>query len=508
MKRSNPVIGLLILFLLGVSAVFGYGYLQNLENNKEGLVSADKLTVVFDEIPKAIDPFSLSVGQRLFHTNAFEGLTTIDKFYRPTRALALSWGNISSTEWEFNLRKDVVFHDGSAFSADDVLASYAAMKERADPDLTALLSSIVSIEKVDNYILRIKTVDTDPLILSKLSFLPIAKKVQMDDREQYVGTGAYALSRFDGTGVLFRRFGQYWGEAPKFLLVEVKPIKDKYDRFIALMQGNIDILASVPISIDNTKAIEASKIVELRTVPSLELIYLMFNQAPTVKGKSNLLSQSHIRQALSLGINLEELAAFAEGFATPVNQFISSGIFGFNPDLPKKEYTPDAATRLLSNSRLDITLTITKDFKILAEYLRIQLLPMQVNLTYDVVDNEQEFLKKLMAGEVEAYILGWRFDMGDSLAFLKSHIHTKEGDYGQYNAVGYSNAAVDTLIEQAEKELDEKKRLVLLQEVQKQVMTEFVGIPLFETKKVFAKKKALVWEPRLDGQIVFSEITF
>lgn len=507
MKKSNPVIGIVVVLLLGVSAVFGYGYLQNAQNGRGGLISQDKLTVVFDEIPNTVDPYSLAGGQRVLQSNAFEGLTTMDKFYRPKRALALSWGNITATEWEFKLRKNVVFHDGSAFTADDVLASYAAMKERNDQDTMALFDSIVTLEKVDDFTLKLVTKDTDPLLLSKLSFLPIAKKVTIDEKEQYVGTGPYKIAQLDGTRILFSRFSQYWGDAPIFSMVEVKPLKDKYDRFISLMQGNIDILASVPTSLENTKAIEASQIVELRTVPSLELMYLMFNQSPQVNGKPNILAESRFRKAISLAINLEDLASFAEGFATPVNQFISSGIFGFNPDLPKKEYAPEVATSLLSNARPNIKLTLTDDFKILAEYLRVQLLPLQVNLTYEIVEDDKEFLKKLTSGEVEAYILGWRFDMGDSLSFLRSHIHTKRGEYGQYNAAGYSNASVDQWIEQAEKELDEKKRLVLLQNVQKQIMVDYVGVPLFETKKVFAKKKALVWEPRLDGQIVFSEIS-
>lgn len=481
--------------------------MQNMQNTRGGLISEENLTVVFDEIPNTIDPYSLSGAQRVIQSNAFEGLTTMDKFYRPKRSLALSWGNITETEWEFKLRKNVVFHDGSFFNADDVISSYKAMQERNDADLVALFANITIFEKVDDFTLRLVTKDTDPLLLSKLSFLPVTKKVTIEEKEQYVGTGAYKIAQLDGTRIMFSRFADYWGDAPQFALIEVKPLKDKYDRFISLMQGKIDILASVPTSLENTKAIEESKIVELRTVPSLELMYLMFNVSPQVNGKANVLAESRFRKAVSLAINLDDLASFAEGFATPVNQFISSGIFGFNPDLPKKEYAPEVATSLLSNARLNIKVTLTKDFKILAEYLRVQLLPMQVNLTYEIVEDEKEFLKKLTSGEVEAYILGWRFDMGDSLSFLRSHIHTKRGEYGQYNAAGYSNKEVDSLIEQAEKELDEKKRLTLLQNVQKQIMADYVGIPLFETKKVFAKKKALVWEPRLDGQIVFSEIS-
>lgn len=502
--RKNLLLWGTIALLIALSAGFFFIYFG--AHGGSTPLSQDQLVVVYDDLPDNIDPYSLRGNQRVLKGNVFEGLTAVDRFYRPTRALALSWGNLSDTKWEFTLRKDVYFHDGSTFTADDVIRAFDEIKKRHDPELDTLLESIKSVVKTDTYTVQIETKDVDPLLLSRLSLVPISKKVISEGVETYIGTGPYQIRRHSNNEIILTYFSDYWDEFPTFKQITMREITDKYDRFIGLMQGNIDILASVPASQDNVDAINKSQIVDLFSVPSLELIYLMFNSAPTFNGAPNPLADKQIRRAVSLALNTKDLASFAEGFATPINQYIASGIFGYNPDLPEKEYSVDAAQRILGRQRLELNLTITKDFRILAEYIKTQLASLQINVVIDVVETPEEFLQRLRDGTVQAYILGWRFDLGDSHDFLKTHIHTKAGTAGQYNASGFSNKKVDGLIDLAEHELDETTRLSYLQEVQRIIMEEFIGVPLFETKTIMAKRKVLDYQPRLDGNLIFSEV--
>ncbi len=500
----NIVLVMGIALLLGISSIFGFLYFQGLSSTS-GSLSQDHLFVVYSELPRTVDPYTLHTGQRMLQDNVFEGLTVIDKFFRPKRALALSWGSLSNTRWEFRLRKDILFHDGSLFTADDVIRSYQEVKKSGDAGLLSLLGPIKDMVKTDTYTVAVETTGVDPLLLTRLSYIPITKKVVVEGSETFIGTGPYYVKDMSESQITFEYFDKYWDRLPVFRQVTVKGVQDKYDRFIGLMQGNIDILASVPVSSDNVKAITDSSIVELVSVPSLELIYFMFNSDPSRAG-GNPLAEQQTRRAISLALDTKNIASFADGFATPVNQYIASGIFGFNPDLSDKEYSEEAAARIIGRQRFDLEITITKDFRILAEYIRSQLLPLNINVTYDVVNNIEEFLEKLQSGNVQSYILGWRFDLGDSLDFLKTHIHTKGGELGQYNASGYSNKKVDSLIGLAESELDETRRLGYLQQIQSSVMEDFIGVPLFETKTIMAKKKSIQLEPRLDGSLVFSDI--
>src|SRR5207342_568703 len=71
-------------------------------------------------------------------------------------ALATSWRLVDATTWEFKLRKGVVFHDGSPFTADDVIFSFNRARQPTS-DMKSLLSSVDVMTKVDDQTLRIKT---------------------------------------------------------------------------------------------------------------------------------------------------------------------------------------------------------------------------------------------------------------------------------------------------------------------------------------------------------------
>lgn len=465
-----------------------------------------ELLVVYDALPTIVDPYSLTLQKRQVSSNIFEGLTQIDRLYRPKPSLALSWGSVDALTWEFKLRKGVKFHNGAEFTAQDVISSFQRAKTSKEPELRLLLANITDVKAVDAYIVHITTKAPDPLLLTKLSFLLVTSGKDATGEEYFTGTGPYKIrSHEEKNGFVLEKNDAYWGEKPSVTVVNLQAVADKQVRFNELLKGTIDILASVPPSKENIATLKQSQILDLLSIPSLELVYLMFNQEENIAGTYNPFSDSIVRKAVSLAINQEQIVSFGEGFASPVNQYIASGILGYNPDIPEQKHALEEAKALLGERRFTMKLFTTKDFKIIAEYLRVQMEPLGVNVDYSLL-SEEEFLSKLKKHEMQSYILGWRFDLGDSLEFFKTHMHTPGDLYGQYNASGYANGQVDQLIAQAEKELNETSRLSLLQQIQKIIQKDLVGVPLFETQHLFAKKKSIEWEPRLDGLILFKEI--
>src|ERR1043165_4308619 len=61
--------------------------------------------------------------------HTYEGLVRYSKDYKIEPCLAVSWKQISDTHFRFNLRKGVKFHDGSPFTADDVLFSFGRIRQ-------------------------------------------------------------------------------------------------------------------------------------------------------------------------------------------------------------------------------------------------------------------------------------------------------------------------------------------------------------------------------------------
>ena len=95
-----------------------------------GAVSAETLRWAAQNDILTLDPHS----QNHATTNnivghAYEPLVRFDRNYKPEPALATSWSQVNPTTVRFNLRRNVKFHDGSPFTADDVLFSFDRIRQ-------------------------------------------------------------------------------------------------------------------------------------------------------------------------------------------------------------------------------------------------------------------------------------------------------------------------------------------------------------------------------------------
>lgn len=503
-RRQNfMLLGTLIALLLLGSALSAYMYFTGTNPFiSSQQVSKTALRLAFDQVATDVKPYSSQPTQRVVSANVFEGLTFTDSLMRPTRQLALSYGNISPVEWEIKLKEGVRFHDGTLLVAEDVVRSFNDARRDGDTELKLTLDTIDTVAAPDEKTLRITTKAADPLLPVKLAAVAVTKaNPNPSAPSALMGTGPYMLTGKTPARLTFTRFEGYHGAQPQYRDIEMLAIPDKFDRVKAIADGRIDLLATVPTASEQMAKLNEATFLEVRTVPSLETMFLMMNvdQAP--------LNDMQLRKAISVAINTREVSSFAEGFATPTNQFISSGVTGFDADLPEKVFNPEEAITYVNKRKFTITISVLKPMKILAEYAKVHLGTVGVDVLIDEVPTDQEFIDRLKKGDMQSYILGWKFDLGDSLSFFKTNIHTRKGNFGEYNGHGFGNATLDQKIENAEKELDEAKRGTIIKEVQKTLLDAYVGVPLFESKRLYALKKALKWEPRLDGVIYFPDIT-
>src|SRR4051812_47804060 len=112
----------------------------------------------------SMDPHSLNESLQLTVTeNVYEPLVTRDRNYKLAPALATSWKQTSPTVWHFELRKGVQFHDGTPFTADDVIFSYERAKAEGS-DMKTYVGQIKEIKKLNDHSIDIVTTAPFPIL--------------------------------------------------------------------------------------------------------------------------------------------------------------------------------------------------------------------------------------------------------------------------------------------------------------------------------------------------------
>ena len=123
--------------------------------------------------------------------------------------LALSWQTIASDAWEFKLRPDVKFSDGTPFTADDVVFSYNRALAPSS-DFRAYISSIKEVKAIDPLTVHIITDGPNPILPDYTTSILIMSKAWSEkhnvtkpqsfkDKEE-----TYAVRNAMGTGALHR----------------------------------------------------------------------------------------------------------------------------------------------------------------------------------------------------------------------------------------------------------------------------------------------------------------
>ena len=518
-KGGALVLFVLVLLLLGAQLFFGDQIMflaKYFTGTPVSHSSAEKLTIAYALPVQSLEPTLFDPTSRSRLINVYEGLVRTDRNLKIVPAIAVSWGLVDPLHWDFTLRPHVKFHNGKEVTPDDIVASIDRARNYTDSQLKTFLNTITELKIIDASTLRITTKTPDPLLLNKLAVVFIFPK-DYTNFDSPVGTGPYeVVSWKSGGDMSLKRFSDYWGTEPFYAQVDLRTIPDKDERLAALKKDDVQLLADVPPSasctVDNFQkelsSCTALPNITLKTVPSLQVNFLMLNV------NQGLFKEKALRQALAYALDGQEFVKIADGYAQPIHQFVSSGVFGFNPDLKGFDFDMEkakaASEPIVSQSfeKLSVTLDYTTGDDVVVQYVQEQLKLLGIDVVLNPLSPD-DFQKKLLAGNSEMYYLGWRSELGDASDFLESIIHSRDatGLGGQFNGTNYVNKDVDALIDSSQQDLNQKSRLKSLQDAMKiLVENDIVGIPLFETQTLFANQNTITFEPRVDGYIYAAEL--
>jgi len=178
--------------------------------------------------PTSLDPhFHSLVTNIAFSRHLFEPLVIQDATQQLRPALAESWRILDDTTWEFKLRPGVTWHDGSPFTAADVLFTLDRAGEvpNSPSSFKSYTGPITAARAIDDLTIQLETAQPVPLLPNLLSLVMIVSKAHGEGAttQDYnagpatIGTGPYELVEWERSDrLVLRRNESYWGEAPAF----------------------------------------------------------------------------------------------------------------------------------------------------------------------------------------------------------------------------------------------------------------------------------------------------
>ncbi len=471
----------------------------------------------------SMDPqFYVGGANSAMARNIFDGLVNQDEKQHITPALAVSWKVINDTTWEFALRPGVKFHDGSDFTAKDVIASVkrVALASKNSPSAyTPYVNDIADVTEVNPLTVRIVTKAPTSLLLNNLSrvaILPARLETvgsqTLNEGKDVIGTGPFKfVSWTPDDNVVLARNDQYWGGKAQWDNVTLRVFKNPSARVAAMRSGDVDMIESVPTADGRDLGKQTS--LHLESVAGNRILYLHPDQdrdvSPFAKGPdgSNPLKKREVREAMSLAINRQAIVdRIMDGQGVPASQLVPKGYFGYTPSIAAPVYDPAKAKQLLAQAGYPDGFTLTfhasndrypNDSKI-AQALGQMF--SRVGIKTDVVTMPGSvYFSRASKRDFSLIMGGAAIETGEASGVLGPLLETFGPNGGQGNRGRYSNPEFDKTLAKARETLDDGQREKLLQQATEIAMKDEGTIPLLFLSYTWAMKTPYTYVGRSDG---------
>ena len=491
-----------------------------------GASAAKTVRVANQGDAQSMDPHSLNESMQLSFTgNVYEPLVARDKKLGLVPGLATRWTQTSPTVWRFELRRNVTFHDGTPFTADDVVFSFRRVAGEGS-DMKSYTASVKDARKVDAHTVEIETVTPFPILPDVLTLVYMMSKKWCEenkaerpvDRRRGIenaasfranGTGPFRLKeRQPTTRTVLVRNGTYWDKIEGNVTeVVFTPIGNDATRVAALASGEVDVMERVPLQ--DVERLRANPGLNVLQGPELRTIFLGMDQKrdellfSSVKGK-NPFKDKRVRQAVYQAIDIETIKSrVMRNAATPLALMVAPGIKGFVPELNKRlPYDVEAAKKLLAEagyaSGFEVALNCPNDRYVndgdicQAVAANLARVGIKVNLQ---TETKGTYFPKVLRRDTSFYMLGWTPGTYDSHNALNALMATpNDKGQGQFNLGAYSNPKLDELTLKIQSETDVAKRNEMIREAFKIHQDDVGHIPLHQ--------QALAWATRKNVELV------
>lgn len=420
--------------------------------------------------------------------NIYEALLIQDENMELQPGLATDWEMVDELTWEFTLREDVTFHDGSEFNADVVQANFERVLDDAVASPRSFLYEMVEeVVVVDDYTVQFVTeyqfaplpahiahngggIISGELIEEDYAAMEEGAEPGSVINENPVGTGPFEFESWSaGDEIVLNRNDDYWGEPAHLDSVTFRVVPEGATRLADLETGQVHV--SDPLSPSDVARVEATDGIYVNTQPSVALSYIGFN------AQNEPFDDPQVRQALSMAINKEAIIdGIYDGVGIPAEGPLAPDVFGYDENISGLEYDPDQAQELLAEAGYEDGFSTTiwtnddQERVDMATAVQAQLEEIGVNVEIEVLE-WGAYLENTAAGEHDMFILGWTTVTGDADYGMHPLFHSSNyGDPG--NRTFWSTEELDTILDEARQTADEEERQTLYSEAQEILVEE------------------------------------
>lgn len=501
MKKRNILTSLLAVTLGSVLVA------STVDAQEEGggdLIIADMSDLV------SLDPHGNNdVPSSNVRANIYDTLTVLDEDMAVQPHLATEWEELEDGTYSFTLRDDVVFHDGSDFTAEVVRANLLRV---LDPNLASqrafLYEMISDIEVVDDYTVEITTEYPFAPLLAHLAHdaggmlslevitedynqalegtdLDYESYVEMQvNGEEFeedivaaigenvgqfvaqnpIGTGPFMLeSRSPGDNTVLVRNDDYFDEPALLDSVTFKVVSETSSRIAELEGGYSHVIGAVgPINRDR---VDAHADTYLDETESMSLSYIGFNT------QAEYLDDPLVRQAISYAIDRQTIIeGIYDGVGIPAIGPLAPAVFGYDENVEGITYDLERAQELMAEAGYEdgfsLSLWTNDNPERVDTAVFVQEALQEINIDVSVEQVEWgAYLEQTGQGEHDMFILGWSVVTGDADYGMYPLFHSEQiGEPG--NRSFLQDEELDSLLEAGRQAIDTDERLDIYSQAQ------------------------------------------
>lgn len=455
----------------------------------DGLAPAvDKDTIVIatmSETPSLSPTEHNAVAGDYMNQLTFSTLFATDMELKPVPSLAESYSNLSDTEWEIKLKKDVKFHDGTTMTADDVVASLLWAKGFSQVSLYN--DDILNVEKTGDLTIKITTAGPDAILLNNLTHHgnAIVPKALIDAGNDFnknpIGTGPYMFKDWTlGDSLTFEAFPDYFEGEPAIKNMVWKIIPEGASRTIALEAHEIDFIVEVEAM--DAARIEENENLVLYKYDATDINWLMLNNERPG------LDNADVRHAMNSAIDKDSIVTVAAnglGVAalsqSPMNLPGASEANSDKFDVAKAKEFMDKSG--VAPADVKFSIIASNDMKKRAAEVIQADLDKNLGIKCEIESMDlATYLSATSSGDYTASIGG--YSSTSMVSYLIGVYHSKS--IGASNKTRINNPEVDALIDKASTTVDEAARNTILEECNAKLNELCSQIPLWQPTAIRA----------------------